>query len=134
MYAKKLFKYVALICLILSANVWAVTEEDFKVKTTQNLLNLCTASSDDPQYQEAIHFCHGYLVGAYHYYAAENKGPDSQKLVCFPEPKPTRNEAIDKVVNWAKQHPEFMNELPVETEFRALTDLWPCQKTIILAP
>jgi hypothetical protein len=35
--------------------VWAVTEEDFKVKTTRNLLNLCTVPAEDPQYKEAIH-------------------------------------------------------------------------------
>ena len=49
----------------------AVTEADFEVKTTQNLLNLCTAAPNDPRYREAIHFCHGYLVGAYHYHVAQ---------------------------------------------------------------
>jgi hypothetical protein len=47
-----------------------VTEKDFEVQTTQNLVNLCTASPDDPLYHQAINFCHGYLVGAYHYYQA----------------------------------------------------------------
>ena len=106
----------------------AVTEEDFKVKTTKNLINLCTASTDDPYYKEAIHFCHGYLVGAYYFYAAQYKKESTNQLVCFPEPNPTRNEAIEKVISWAQQHPEYMNELPVETEFRALTELWPCKK------
>ena len=44
----------------------AVTEEDFKVKTTQNLINLCTALPLDPHYGDAINFCQGYMVGAYH--------------------------------------------------------------------
>jgi hypothetical protein len=25
-------------------------------------------------------------------------------------------------------HPQYMNERPVETEFRFLTEKWPCQK------
>ena len=106
----------------------AVTEEDFTVKTTKNLINLCTASTDDPHYKEAIKFCRGYLLGAYHYYAAQHGDEKANQLVCFPEPNPTRYEAIEKVISWAQQHPEFMNELPVETEFRALIDLWPCKK------
>ncbi len=106
----------------------AVTEEDFKAKTTQNLVNLCTATETDPQYKEAIHFCHGYLVGAYHYHHAEKTGPDSKTEICFPDPRPTRNAAIAKVITWMQQHPEYLNEPPVETEFRALMDIWPCKK------
>src|SRR5262245_61788171 len=51
--------------VLVPALVGAVTEADFEAKTTQNLLNLCTAPPSDPYYREAIHFCHGYLVGAY---------------------------------------------------------------------
>ena len=125
----KLFTPLLLICMLIPgiANS-AVTEEDFKVKKTKNLINLCTASTDDPHYKEAIHFCHGYLVGAYYYYAAQHGDEKANQLVCFPEPNPTRNAVIEKVVSWAQQHPEFMNEMPVETEFRALTELWPCKK------
>ncbi|MGZ8195399.1 MAG: Rap1a/Tai family immunity protein, partial [Methylosarcina sp.] len=39
-----------------------VTEEDFVAQKTRNLINLCTASPQEPHYREAIHFCHGYLV------------------------------------------------------------------------
>jgi len=106
----------------------ALTKEDFEAKTTQNLINLCTASTDDPQYKEAIHFCQGYMVGAYDFYRAENHGPDGKQFVCFPKPPPSCNTAIEKIVYWAQQHPEYMNETPVETEFRALTALWPCKK------
>ena len=129
MNPRKLFTSLLLICLLIPGIATsAVTAEDFKVKTTKNLINLCTASTDDPHYKEAIHFCHGYLIGAYYYYAAQYEEDSANQLVCFPEPTPTRNEAIEKVVSWAQQHPEFMNELPVDTEFRALTDLWPCKK------
>ena len=31
-------------------------------------------------------------------------------------------------VEWAKAHPQYMNELPVETEFRFLMEKWPCKK------
>ncbi|MGR8934963.1 MAG: Rap1a/Tai family immunity protein [Gammaproteobacteria bacterium] len=105
-----------------------VTEADFVAKKTQNLLNLCTASPQDPQYREAIHFCHGYLVGAFHFYAAEAADKPELQLVCFTEPKPSRNLAIGMFISWAQKHPEFMNEMPVETEFRFLTEKWPCRR------
>lgn len=106
----------------------AATEADFEVETTKNLVNLCSAAPDDPLFDKAIHFCHGYLVGAFHYHMAENKGPDAAPLVCFPKPEPTRNEIIGKILVWIQQHPQYDQELPVETEFRALHALWPCKK------
>jgi hypothetical protein len=107
--------------------VSAVTEADFEVKTTQNLLNLCTAPPNDPRYREAIHFCHGYLVGAYHYHLSQTAGEGSTPLVCFPTPPPSRNEALRMFIAWMQSHPQYMNERPVDTEFRFLTEQWPCQ-------
>jgi hypothetical protein len=115
------------VLLALPALAGAVTEKDFEVETTQNLLALCTAPANDPLHNQAVNFCHGFLVGAYQYYAAAAAGPDGVKLVCFPEPAPTRNEAIGKFIEWAKAHPQYMNERPVETEFRFLIETWPCQ-------
>lgn len=106
----------------------AVTTDDFLVKTTQNLLNLCTVSADDPQHREAIHMCHGYLIGAYHYHEAAVSALGSQRLVCMPENGPTRNEAIAMFVEWVKARPQYMKEMPVETEFRFLVEKWPCKK------
>ena len=104
----------------------AVTEEDFVVKTTRNLVNLCTASPQDPRYEEAINFCQGYMVGAYHYDIAEHSKDPKNALVCFPEPKPTRNEVLAMFITWAKAHPQFMTDMPVETQFRFLSEKWPC--------
>ena len=106
----------------------SVTEDDFLVKTTQNIINLCTANGDDPLQEEAIHFCHGYLVGAFHYYYAQTVGDPSKARVCFPDPRPSRNDAIDSFIAWAKQRPQYANEIPVETEFRFLEETWPCTK------
>ena len=58
--------------LLLPAVAGAVDVKDFEAKTTKSIINLCTVSPDDPLYQQAINFCHGYLVGAYHYYEARS--------------------------------------------------------------
>lgn len=106
----------------------AVTTEDFLVKKTQDLVNLCTATSDDPNQNAALHFCHGYLVGAFHYYQAQEGDSKDTSTVCLETPHPTRNQTIEMFINWAKKHPEYMNEIPVDTEFRFLEQLWPCKK------
>ena len=113
--------------LLLPVVANAVTEEDFQVKTTQSLINLCTAPQGDPLYDEAIHFCHGYLVGAFHYDKVIHAAPESKPLFCPPEPPPTRNDTISRFVTWAKAHPQYLQEMPVENEFRFLVETWPCK-------
>jgi hypothetical protein len=105
----------------------AVGEKDFEVQTTENLINLCTAAPDDPLYHQAINFCHGFLVGAFHYYEAAGSGSGGLQLVCLPDPPPSRNDAFAMFVEWVKAHPQYWNEKPVETEFRFLMQKWPCK-------
>ena len=80
----------------------AVSEKDFELQLTENIINLCTAAPDDPLYHHAINFCHGDLVGAYHYHEAAALGPAGIQLVCAPDPKPSRNDTIDMFIDWAK--------------------------------
>lgn len=110
------------------ADAGGATEKDFQVQTTEDLIDLCTTPPDHPLYHQAVNFCHGYLVGAFHYYLAEASGPKGIKLVCLPDPPPSRNEAIAMFIEWAKAHSEYMGERPVETEFRFLMEKWPCSR------
>lgn len=117
---------LAWLALILPGLASALDTEDFTADTTEELIALCAANPKDTDYAKAIHFCHGYLVGAYDYYQAVNNGPEGKKLVCFPDPRPSRNKAIEEFVVWVGKHPEYNKELPVETEFRFLMEKWPC--------
>src|SRR3954447_19956284 len=104
------------------------SETDFRVTTTGDLVRLCEAAPTDPTGIAALHFCHGFAVGAYQYHqivaAAEKKPP----LFCEPNPRPSRNEAIASFVSWAKQNPEAMNTPPVEGIFRYLAQRYPCRR------
>lgn len=122
----KALAFMFMILWVAPALAEDVTSKDFEVQTTRNLINLCTVSQRDPLYNQAINFCHGYLVGAFHYYAVANEGPKATKLVCMPEKRPSRNQAVQMFVDWALAHPQYMNEKPVETEFRFLMETWPC--------
>ena len=98
----------------------AVTDEDFVLATTQNLVNLCSVSASDPRAKEAIQMCEGYMLGAY------DRG--DMRLVCMSNPTPSRNEVAAMFVEWAKANPQYMKEAPVDSEFRFLGEKWPCKK------
>ncbi len=103
-------------------------EEDFVVDTTGDLIKLCIAPKSEPLHREAVNFCVGFLVGAYHYQVAQHAGPKGKWLVCPPDPPPSRGEVGAMFVDWAKKHPEYMDEEAVETWFRFLIEKYPCNR------
>jgi hypothetical protein len=105
----------------------ALTRDDFLVRTTQDLVKLCTANETDPMYNAATGFCHGYGVGAYHYYQASTD-PGQGGFVCFPDPPPTRVEVLQMFLAWTKENPQSMNELAVNSLFRFLASKFPCRR------
>jgi hypothetical protein len=117
-----------MVTLMAPAVAEAVTEKDFEIDTARNLLTLCSAPVEDPLYKEAIHMCYGFLLGAYAFHLAENRGPEGNLLVCLPKPEPSRNEGVAMFVEWLKAHPQFLDEEAVEVQFRFLTEKWPCPK------
>lgn len=133
MLGSKTFRFTAVLLVMmcfLAGVAGAVDEADFQAKTTRDLLDLATTPPDDPLYPHAINFCHGYLVGAFHYHEAAASGPEpvGRRLVCMPEQRPSRNEVIKEFIDWALNHPEYWQEPPVETEFRFLMEKWPCNR------
>ena len=131
MLKKPILALVIFSFLIPSLASAAVTDEDFVLATTQNLVNLCSVSASDPRAKEAIQMCEGYMIGAYHFYLATNTGKGDRgdmRLVCMPSPTPTRNETVAMFVEWAKTNPQYMKEAPVDSEFRFMSAKWPCKK------
>ncbi len=120
---------ILVLVLLLCAPGWAgaVTEEDFDLDKTGDLVALCMAPDSDPLQKEAVSFCLGFLVGAYHYHVAENSGPEGNLLVCPPDPKPPRAQVAKMFMDWLKKHPEYNDEKPVETWFRFLSETYPCK-------
>jgi hypothetical protein len=126
---KKLVRSLILVGLLVPGLAGAaVTDEDFVLTTTQNLVNLCSVSPSDPRAKEAIQMCEGYILGAYHYYLATNSGKYDMRLVCMPNPTPTRDQVAAMFVEWAKANPQYMKEAPVDSEFRFMSARWPCKK------
>ncbi len=102
------------------------SESNFQVKTTSDLVRLCESKPTDATGVAALHFCHGFVTGAYQYYqvAAAASG---KRLVCVPTPPPSRNEAIAAFVTWTRQNPQPMSMPPIEGLFQYLAQRYPCR-------
>jgi len=121
------------LALIVAATAWlwsppalAVSTEDFLIVDTQDAIDICTTPESDPMYAPAIAFCHGYLVGAYQYHVALHAGPKAKPVVCLPDPPPTRVQAIEQFIAWAKAHPQYAKDRAVESLVKFLTEKYPC--------
>jgi hypothetical protein len=107
----------------------AATPDHFRVRSTADLVEICSTPANDSLYGAAMGFCHGYAVGAHQYYQASMSGSSSKPFVCLPTaPPPTRTEGLQMFVAWAREHPQHMGEPAVETLFRWLVATWPCRK------
>jgi hypothetical protein len=117
------------ICALASVPASAtVTHDNFLAKTTGDLVALCDATGSDPLYQAAMHFCEGFMVGAYQVYSIERAATERRPLFCPPTPAPTRDEATRMFVAWAHAHPQHMNETGIDSLFRFAAETWPCTR------
>ncbi len=112
--------------LALAGPAIAAGPPQFQVRDAADYVKLCTTSADDPNYVSAIAFCHGFGVGAYHYYHVSTAAPD--RFVCPPNPVPTRAAVINDFVAWVKTRADVMKQPAVDALFIYLTGVWPCKK------
>ena len=117
-----------LVMSLVPLSALAATAERFRVRSTADLVAICSTPANDPMYAAAIGFCHGFAVGAYQYYLASVSGPEGKPFVCLTDPPPSRTEGVQMFVAWARQNPQYMDEPAVETLFRWLATTWPCRK------
>jgi len=103
----------------------AVEADDFVVEDASTLVELCDASPDDQYYTQAIHMCHGFISGVAQYslllFEAAGGG-----VICFPDPAPTRSDAIADFVTWMGEHPDFASVEGPEAVVRYLQETFPC--------
>jgi Ssp1 endopeptidase immunity protein Rap1a len=106
----------------------AATPDHFRVRSTADLIEICSTPANDSMYPAALSFCHGFAVGAYQYYRASVSGPEGKPFVCLPDPPPSRTEGLQMFVAWARENSQHMGEPAVETLFRWMATTWPCRK------
>lgn len=106
----------------------AVTEENFHLRTTGDLVALCSAEASDPLAAASVNFCHGFGVGVYQVLREEAAArPQAPRLFCVPEPTPSRNSVVATFVRWARANAGVMGQPPVEGLVRFLAQQYPCR-------
>jgi len=105
----------------------AVTEDNFDLKTTADLVALCTADPAEPMGTAALNFCHGFGVGSYRVLMDVQT---ARKLpsFCMPVPAPTRTDTITAFSAWAKANPARLSSPPEDSVFGFLVAQYPCPK------
>jgi hypothetical protein len=127
-------KTVALPMLVALAVLWpapparAVTQDAFLLRSGADVVALCSTPADDPLYTAAVHMCHGFGAGTYQTIMAMTRHEKIARVLCPPDPQPSRNEVVQQFVEWAKQNPSSLNEPAVETVGRFLLTRFPCSK------
>jgi len=123
----KLIRYViALTAATASTLALAAVPQDQEVITTEDLIELCSVSADDPAYPAAMGFCLGYIDAAMDYHAALTAGPKYDPIAC-PETAVTREEVVVVLMDWSKRNtPHLKSEAPVVGVMRASAEKWPC--------
>jgi hypothetical protein len=112
--------------LMTSGMVVAADSSTFDLRDTGDLVRACSVPPKHVLYRNATGFCHGVLTGAYRYYQATVSAED--RFVCTPNPPPTRAKVMNDFVTWAKSHPQYMKDPPIDTLFRYLAEAYPCKK------
>ena len=105
---------------------WAVEPVIFEIRNNADLVALCAAQPNDPNYVAAIHFCHGFGVGFDRYHDALKEGKDFVPIFCFPETA-TRNQIIGEYVRFSKAHPEYDKDSVGDVLTKFLVDTYPCK-------
>jgi Rap1a immunity proteins len=103
----------------------ATTSDNFLVRTTSDLVDLCTADQSDPMMPEALGFCQGFVVGVYQTLANTQAGLPT-RLFCPSSPLPTRSQTIASFVAWVRANPNAAAEAPADGILGYLEYTYPC--------
>ena len=112
--------------LLASGASRAATEANFGANTTGDLVELCTATPDNPIGTAAINFCEGFAQGAVLVEMQNQAAFRGPKLFCMPNPPPSRIQALNDFVNWARSSPDRLTQSSTDGLFRFLSERYPC--------
>lgn len=105
----------------------AAAESDFQVRTTTDLVRLCSVQESDPTFAAASHFCEGFMVGVFRVLEKKETTQSKKKMsFCRRARIPSRHEVITAFVAWAKADRQRL-ALPANREITSfLTRRYPC--------
>lgn len=86
----------------------ASTPDNFEVRSTSDLVAICSDDQHDLTSAAATGFCHGYVVGVFRTIERVQLAQPSMRILCMPPSPPSRVSAIAAFVDWAKARPDEM--------------------------
>lgn len=105
---------------------FGLDKSDFEVKTTRDLVNLCSAASGEDMYEAAMGYCLGFVDAAHDYHMVVS-GDDMLAPVACPDHEVTRKEVVDAFLSWAGANGNMLDkEAPLQGLMRAAAAKWPC--------
>ncbi len=104
----------------------AAPDASIEIRSAGDLADLCAAPLTDPTGPERQNFCHGYAQGAL---TMELKREASlgKKLICIPNPAPTREATMGEFVKWVRAIPKNQKLPPTDGLFTFLSQRFPCK-------
>ncbi len=123
--AKKRVLVAAGAVCVLTSTALAVETSNFNLRTTRDLVALCSCQPDDPLYADAQQFCYGYMTGMAHLHRALIQANEIEPLVC-PQHEVTRAALVRIFLDWTRNNLGAMDEPPAESVRRAAIAAWPC--------
>lgn len=117
--------------MVACAAIWplaghaAVTEDTFQLRSTGDLLELCSSAPQDRLGTAALNFCEGFGIGAFRV-LQEVQSVRGLKMFCMPNPMPTRNEALAAFVAWGKANPDKLDVAPQDGVMAFLSSQYSC--------
>jgi len=121
---------LALAATLPAAKSWgAVTEDNFQLRNTADLVALCTASQSDPFGTAAVNFCQGFSVGVTRVLQEEDAANARKRpMFCLPAGGANRNQALAAFVSWASADPARMNMPATDGLAAFLAAQYPCAR------
>ena len=103
-----------------------VTEQDFTLDTTEDLVDLCSVDPQDPHAAAAIHMCHGYVLGLMHFHTVIGRALDAHVYCMDDAERPTRDQAIVLLVQWSNANPQHDSLEAVDGVLQWAVETYPC--------
>jgi hypothetical protein len=113
------------VALVLSSPASAVEVPRFDLRTTGDLVALCSSRPEDPLYAEARQFCYGYMAGVAQLHRALVRTGEIGPLAC-PKHEVSREALAQVFLDWARDNAGAADGLPAESVRRAAASMWPC--------
>lgn len=88
----------------------ASTPDNFEVRSTSDLVAICSEDQHDMTSAAAMRSFHGYVMGVFRAIERVQQAQPSMRMFCMPPSPPSRVSAIAVFVDWAKARPDEMQK------------------------